>query len=164
LKVLVEAESKGLEIVRRGPVFKLIIPAVDQLFAIGHGTDGILPLITAGQHAAFDDAAAGKADEAGVQPGEGLNQIRPKTTGTVFPSMLWKQGYEVDIDGAQIFEDDGQAGMGVGVIGSEGGRILFPVATEIMQSGSGEEGAVVAIRSRRTVGEPEMARSWAEKW
>ena len=44
-KILEEAQAEGLEVVRRGPVLELVVPAVDDELALRDRADGGLPLV-----------------------------------------------------------------------------------------------------------------------
>ena len=127
LEELEKAQAKRLEIIRRRPVQKFIVPAVDEQLAIFDRTDGILPLVTPVQHAAFDDAAAGEPQEAGLQVREHLHHVRAQAAGAVLPRFFGEEGHHGEVNRAFAFQEERQPGVGVGIFGVQRRRAFFPI-------------------------------------
>src|SRR5208282_4889688 len=83
LEILQETQPERLKVIRRGTVEKFKVPAVDQEFALFHRTEGVLPLVPAFEHGAFNNAAAGKTEETGMQIRERLHHVRAQPAGPV---------------------------------------------------------------------------------
>ena len=87
LKVLEEAEAKRLEVIRRGAMEEFVIPAIDQQLAFLDRAEGIFPLLTTRERAAFDDATAGKAQKSGMHVRQRLHHVSSQTTRTILPRV-----------------------------------------------------------------------------
>ena len=102
LEVFVEAEAEGLEVVGRGPLVEFVVPAVDDGLSLGDVADGRLPAIARGEQAAFDDAAAGEAQKAGMHVVEQLDEVLAKAVGAVLPGVDGEQGDHVEVELSRV--------------------------------------------------------------
>jgi hypothetical protein len=108
LEVLVEAEAEGLEVVGCGALVELIVPATDDGLPLSSDVaHGGLPAIARGELAAFDDAAAGKAQEAGVHVVEQLHEVFAQAVGAaVLPGVDGEERDHVEIERAGFVDGE----------------------------------------------------------
>ncbi len=126
LEVFIKAEAEGLEVVGRRPGIEFVVPAIDDGLAFGNVADRGLPAIARGQQAALDDAAAGKAQKAGMHVVEQLDQVLAQPVGTVLPGIDGEEGDHVQIEGAGFVDEEIQLGVLLGGSGADDGLVVLP--------------------------------------
>ena len=154
LEVFVKAQAKRLEIIGRGAKIELVVPAVDDRPALGDIAHRGLPAVASHQAAAFDDAAAGKADESRVHIVEQLHQVLAQAVGAVVPRVHGEERDHVEIDGTRAIDEEVQPRFRLGGIGANDGFIVLPFAAESLQ-------LAAADFVPRSVGEGGADRGWS---
>ena len=105
-----------------------IIPAVFIQRTVFDRTYRVLPLIAGFKTVAFDDAATGETEYTGVEVVKGLRQVGTQTILTSFPSVDGEEGDVVHVYCTFSFQNDTQAGMGIGERRFQHSGQFLPVA------------------------------------
>src|SRR6185437_4315040 len=87
LEILVKAQTERLEVIWRWLVIELVIPAIDDGLAFGYIADCGFPAIARCETASLHNAAARKTKEPGVHVSKQLDQIPPKSVGSISPGI-----------------------------------------------------------------------------
>ncbi|MCR6657037.1 MAG: hypothetical protein NVV63_14780 [Opitutus sp.] len=114
-EILIKPDAETLVVIGCRAMFELGVPAIDEQFALFNRTDGFLPLIAQFEPAALDDAATGKAEEAGLHVGERLHHVGAQTALAVLPGVARKERNEIDVDLAASGKHQTQARTCFGV-------------------------------------------------
>ncbi len=103
LEILVKPHAVREAVVPGAPAFLAALERADREFPVVRRLDG----------AAFDDAAAGEADEAGLQVRNHLGDVRPQAVGPALPGRGGKERNKVQPQLAFGPGQDDQAGLGL---------------------------------------------------
>jgi len=121
---LVEAHAVGLIVVGEQTMGEGVVPAVLVEGAVLHLTDAVFPLVAGCQVGAFDDAAAGEAEHAGMEVLEVFHQVGTQTV----PVVGGEEADMVEVDALLRLEVDAHEALGIGRGRLDGGCILLPLA------------------------------------
>ena len=124
---LIEAESVRLVVVCEVAIVERVLPAVAVGGSVLDRADGVLPLVAGVERGALDDAAAGEAEDAGVDVLESLGQVAAQA---VLAALIRVDGEERDVlqtDLVGAGEEDAQLGLRLGAGRLQDDFILLPV-------------------------------------
>ena len=134
---------------------ELVVPAVDDQLPLGEIADRLLPLVAVVEVPALDDAAAGEADEAGVQVLEQLPRSLRSPSGRFLPRVRREERDHVDVDRARAVEEHGETARRLRLLRHERYRVAFPRrADPVHARGSVDRSAVPPTTSPRSARGP----------
>ena len=144
LEILEEAEAVALEIVGKIAVGEGIFPAVLVDGAVLDGAYGIFPLVAQVERSALNYAAAGEAEDTGMEVLEGLGYVFAQTVLMTFIGVNGEERDVLDIHDARaaaallVTEEQAQlcAVDGAGTLDCHG--VLFPFARVHLEVSVGE--------------------------
>ena len=125
-EVFVVAQTQTLEIVGESLVLEGVVPAVLIQRTVLHRAHGVLPLVAGGKGVALDDAAAGEAEDAGVEVIERLGEVGTQTVLSVLPGLDGEERDVVHVHRTLRQQHHAQTRVGIGEGGAEEDGLLLP--------------------------------------
>ena len=115
-----------MEIVGESLVLEGVVPAVLIQRTVLHRAHGVLPLVAGGKGVALDDAAAGEAEDAGVEVIERLGEVGTQTVLSVLPGLDGEERDVVHVHRTLRQQHHAQTRVGIGEGGAEEDGLLLP--------------------------------------
>ena len=121
---------------------ELVVPAVDDQLSIRGIADRLLPLVPALEESTLDDAAAGKAEEAGMKILEELDEIGAQAVLSMRPRVGWEDRHHVEVDRARASGHDAGERVKLGRFSRDGSGELLPGRGQPLERDAAEGAAL----------------------
>ncbi len=104
------------------------MPAVFVDRAVFNRADSVFPLVASVEVGAFDNAAAGEAEDAGFEVGEFLGEVDAEAVFMTLPCLFGEKRYVLEVYGSSIgfYEEDAEFALAAVLVGCKGYLIFLP--------------------------------------
>ena len=129
---LEESEAVGLVVIGEVTAGEGVVPAVLIQGSVLHGANAILPVVARLKVSAFDDAAAGEAEYAGMHVVECLCQVLAHAVFTALPRLDREERDVLYVGRHLTVAPYAEVSLGKGTLGFDDSRVFLPrLATDV---------------------------------